>query len=589
MNILESLNGAAGALLSGVLNSLWLAALVATIAWLAMRYAPRMNAATKHALWWAVLFTVLALPVAPMISAKLHRPTQTPIRVVSAPVAPDDEALDLSISPVSGPTPIAESAAVEWRAGKWPILFLAIWLIVVAVQLRRIGSSYLYLRHLKRTAIAPSFELRQNFDAWMLSCGIRRPARLLISQEVTSPMAIGFRHPAVIIPATLLNQVAEPELDHVLLHELAHVARHDDWLNLAARAAGAGCALHPIAALVLRQIEREREIACDDWVVSKTGEARSYAASLARLFEICFVRRRLMLASGMAGRASHLGQRIEMLLRRSREFAPNASITRVGVTSAILLGLAITGSQAPHWLVFAQDAPVPPAAPAKPSPVRGNMPPTPPRAIRTVPPATPAPPPPPPAAALAAPAPIPGPVPPAAPRGSFLGALVAAGYGNLAVDDIINLKNNGISADYISGISASGWGQLKPQEMIDLHNRGVSAQYVRKMKDAGFRELTVSDVIEMSSNGVRAENMQAIHALGFGPYSARQAIRIAQHGIGVGLFQSLRDAGVGNASLDEIQEAQETGVNAHSLNEAKQFGPNLTLKQISKLKRAGVI
>jgi len=402
-------------------------------------------------------------------------------------------------------------------------------------------------------------------------------------------MAIGFLHPAVILPATLLNQVAEPELDHVLLHELAHVARHDDWLNLAARTAGAVCALHPIAALVLRQIEREREIACDDWVVSMTGEARSYAASLARLFEICFVRRRLMLASGMAGRASHLGQRIEMLLRRSREFAPNASITRVGVTSAILLGLAITGSQAPHWLAFAQDLPAaPPAPPAKPAPVRGSVPPVPPRAIRTAPPGSPAAPPPPPAAS-ASPTPVPGPVPPAPPRGSFLGALVAAGYGNLPVDDIINLKNNGISAEYIAGVSASGWGQLKPQEMIDLHNRGVSAQYVRKIKDAGFRELTVADVIEMASSGVRVESMREIHSLGFGPYNAKQAIRIAQNGIGVELFRVLRDAGLVSVSLDEIQEAQSVGMNSHSLNEAKQYGPNLTLKQISKLKRAGVI
>jgi len=157
------------------------------------------------------------------------------------------------------------------------------------------------------------------------------------------------------------------------------------------------------------------------------------------------------------------------------------------------------------------------------------------------------------------------------------------------VDDIINLKNNGISAEYIAGVSASGWGQLKPQEMIDLHNRGVSAQYVRKIKDAGFRELTVSDVIEMASSGVRAESMHEIHALGFGPYNAKQAIRIAQNGIGVELFRALRDAGLVSVSLDEIQEAQSVGMNSHSLNEAKQYGPNLTLKQISKLKRAGVI
>ena len=143
------------------------------------------------------------------------------------------------------------------------------------------------------------------------------------------PVAVGFQHPAVVLPEALLGGLTAAELDHVLLHELAHIARRDDWTNLLARIAGAVLALHPVAAWVVRQIDRERELACDDWVVAATGAARPYAASLARLFELCTSRRSALLASGIADSGSQLGNRIAMLLRRGREFSPQASALRV--------------------------------------------------------------------------------------------------------------------------------------------------------------------------------------------------------------------------------------------------------------------
>src|SRR5439155_16364025 len=114
---------------------------------------------------------------------------------------------------------------------------------------------------------------------------------------------------AVILPAKLLDAFQETELDHVLLHELAHIARRDDWTNPAARLASALFVFHPAALWVLRRIDREREISCDDWVVSMTGSARPYATSLTRLFELCRGRNRMLLASGMAHRGSQLGER----------------------------------------------------------------------------------------------------------------------------------------------------------------------------------------------------------------------------------------------------------------------------------------
>jgi hypothetical protein len=337
------------------------------------------------------------------------------------------------------------------------------------------------------------------------------------------PVAIGFQHPAVVLPEALLADLTAPELDHVLLHELAHIARRDDWTNLLARLAWAVLALHPVAAWVLRQIDRQRELACDDWVVAATGAAHPYAASLARLFELCTSRRRALLASGIADGGSQLGDRIAMLLRRGRQFNPQASALRVSVCAAAMLILVVAGARAPAWIAFAQ-------APRPVSQAEAE-------AIEKV-PRTSDPP----------------------PRNSLLAALVANGYGDLSVDDIIDLKVQGVSPDFIAGMSHSGMGNLPPRQLIELKVQGVRPDYVTE-----------------------------ILALGFGPLTHRQFIDLKVQGVSIELFRALKDCGFLRAAPGEIIEAKVQGLDPGYLREARKYGPNLTLRQIVRMKQAGIL
>ena len=183
--------------------------------------------------------------------------------------------------------------------------------------------------------------------------------RLLISNRIDSPMAVGFLHPAIIIPEDLIAHVPGEEMKQILLHEAAHLARRDDWSNLLSRLLGAAFGLHPVAWWILRQIEHEREIACDDWVVSRTGAARQYAETLAHMVELRAKqrgphRRHEALAAGVFGRRSRIGERIEMLLLRGREFSSRVSHARVGLTCLALCCLAAMGTFAPPWIAFAK-------------------------------------------------------------------------------------------------------------------------------------------------------------------------------------------------------------------------------------------
>jgi uncharacterized protein (TIGR03435 family) len=68
---------------------------------------------------------------------------------------------------------------------------------------------------------------------------------------------------------------------------------------------------------------------------------------------------RELLAVGIFGRKSHIGDRIEMLLRRGRTYSPRASLVAISVSTIPLAGLMLAGSLAPRWIAFAQQSPRP--------------------------------------------------------------------------------------------------------------------------------------------------------------------------------------------------------------------------------------
>lgn len=61
-----------------------------------------------------------------------------------------------------------------------------------------------------------------------------------------------------------------------------------------------------------------------------------------------------LLAVGIFGSKSRIGERIEILLRRGRTFSPRVSATGVAASAFVLGGLMLVGSLAPRWIVFAQ-------------------------------------------------------------------------------------------------------------------------------------------------------------------------------------------------------------------------------------------
>ena len=161
-------------------------------------------------------------------------------------------------------------------------------------------------------------------------------------------MALGWNAPAILLPAALTEQLAQAELDQVLLHELAHLRRWDDWTKLAQRLAEAIFFFHPVIYWIARHLNLEREVACDDWVVVYTGRTKPYALCLTRLVETARGYRHPALASGAQKSGKQLSWRIEMLLNKDRDASLRVQKNIVWVTAIILsIGLAASAWVSP--------------------------------------------------------------------------------------------------------------------------------------------------------------------------------------------------------------------------------------------------
>jgi hypothetical protein len=205
-------------------------------------------------------------------------------------------------------------------------------------------------------------------------------------------MAAGLFRPAILLPERLIVELDNDELEQIRVHETAHLTRRDDVALLIQRTVEALFALHPVVRWITRRIDLEREIACDDFVVEQTGQARPYASCLTRVVEIAGGGRSSIVAAAATEERSHLARRIEMLLDKTRHKGTHLLKTPLLLMVAALAVLACVAVRAPGIIAFAaeeQDSffdqvpappepPAPPEAPAVPAAPNAPAPPSPP-------------------------------------------------------------------------------------------------------------------------------------------------------------------------------------------------------------------
>lgn len=643
-------------------NTMPVAMLLAAATALVLRVLPGGNASTRYAAWWLCLAATLALPVA----RQLARTSEPEARYAeeapfSGAAAADIEPPSTAVEPLPEPAPLRDVPPVHdfggWRIEEQGVVvepgtlagaLLAVWAAGALFGLFGLLRSYIWIR--RRIARGKVIEGGAWIERCLARCPPGRRVQVRWSDEIGVPVAVGFLRPTVLLPSRMAWRLEESEIEDIVVHELAHLARRDDWAHLAERVLASLLWFHPLVRWVMRRIEAERELCCDDWVVRSGAQARSYAASLVKLAEF---RRSARLALAATASKPEVSRRVEALLK-GRTGNVRISTVGIGMAALLLAALTVATARIPGVLLAMpapQEAvapPSPPSPPSQPSPPAMPLPasslsppnPAPPRtpASPLSPPApasseSPASPPSPAspvsppldAAPLSPPSPVliawaappeppnppqgtstpkptatpkpadpkpssaAKPLPPAARPNGLLAALRATGYGDLSVDEIVDLKNNGVSADLLLDLQEAGVPRLTARELVQLHQQGVGAGYLHEMLAAGIPGLTIKDVVYFRQNNVDSKLVRAIRALGYGPYTPRQIVDLGNNGVNSSFFEELKSYGITQIDARDAIDARNHGVNGNALREARQYGPNLSIRQIIKLKSAGVI
>jgi beta-lactamase regulating signal transducer with metallopeptidase domain/uncharacterized protein involved in exopolysaccharide biosynthesis len=110
-----------------------------------------------------------------------------------------------------------------------------------------------------------------------------RPVLLFESAIIQVPVVIGWLRPMILVPASSLSGLTPQQLELILAHELAHIRRHDHWVNLAQVLIETLLFYHPAVWWLSRDIRAERELCCDDLAVTTCGNRLAYARALTTL------------------------------------------------------------------------------------------------------------------------------------------------------------------------------------------------------------------------------------------------------------------------------------------------------------------
>ncbi len=319
-----------------VLNGLWQGAALAASMWLVLRAAPWLNATTRYAIWCVTLLAVVSLPFLPERAARVAA-VAAPVRAATIAAEP---------SAVGGPADdIVQGHAAAWRPAvlhipeRVAVVFFALWLLVAAVLSARLLVGFLRLRRLKRKAVPLGAEHQARLRHWLRVCGIRRSVRVASAAGIRMPMAAGLLDAVILIPEGLPARLNGDEFDQILLHELAHIRRGDDWTFFLQKLIEALFFFHPGILLIGRKLDLEREVACDDWVITLTGRRLHYATCLTRLIELKVSARAHSLAPGVLIGRRDASRRVELVLDKKRNARPQLCKAGGMIVLAMLCGM----------------------------------------------------------------------------------------------------------------------------------------------------------------------------------------------------------------------------------------------------------
>ena len=168
-------------------------------------------------------------------------------------------------------------------------------------------------------------------------------ARLLISQDVSLPVAVGLLRPAVVLPSWLAESMTPEQLRPILAHELAHIRRQDATLRWVAALFQIVFYYQPCYWWLRRELRLCQEFLADADATACARSATEYAEQLVALLKAAPARRwRPSPAIGILERRSELYRRIQMLVASPRVVESNPGRRWNLMAGTLLVALSLS-------------------------------------------------------------------------------------------------------------------------------------------------------------------------------------------------------------------------------------------------------
>jgi beta-lactamase regulating signal transducer with metallopeptidase domain len=321
----------------------------------------RASAGSRHLVWLVTLGTLLLvpaltawaplrlaiLPAAPVATVRVESPSLgTVVRASSLTSAPGDERVTVSIGAAEAPASTSTGLAARVQ-GMSPIaVLLAVWILVMLAIGISLAWAGLTVRRIVQQArpldapdwLTPLWEVSDRF-------GLEEAPRLLQSDEAKMPFACGILTPTIVLPAEC-ESWSRDRRQAVLLHELAHVRRHDLFGHTLGRLVCAVYWFHPLVWTAAKQLRSESERACDDLALACGTRATDYAEHLLDI--VTSVRRDSTptVALAMARRKEFEGRMLAILDPELRRSSPSRRQSAALIASLAFIAVVV-GAAAP--------------------------------------------------------------------------------------------------------------------------------------------------------------------------------------------------------------------------------------------------
>jgi len=210
------------------------------------------------------------------------------------------------------------SSAPSWDSLLGVALPLGMGLVALGALGLGVVRLTLMARVVARSGMSAGPELQSLTDDLAERLGAAQSRVLLCAYDRPLALTYGMFRPRVLLSTWIVEHLDRRELEAVLVHELEHVARRDYLMVWLATMLRDAFFYVPTSWAAYRQLQHEKELACDDVVVGATHRPLALASALAKVRLHAVEGPRFGIAQPLVGVEESINGRIERLLATPR-------------------------------------------------------------------------------------------------------------------------------------------------------------------------------------------------------------------------------------------------------------------------------